>query len=735
MPRLTVSIALALAATWLSPNPMYAGQEAGPPVDQAQRAQLATCREGLTDPAARPDDRRRWAELLMSYRTPEATALVVELLGQDDLRDMQRSLCTAIADRTAATTDRLDPTFIEPLLRLLGADSEDLRTLTAQALAYFPGSDVPTRLGALASDNDAPLIKRLAAIDALAPNSHRRAVVEQLIGLLDAGVPDITNRVVTVLTPLTPQSYGDDANRWRAWWRAKSRLTEEAWLAEQFGIYRERLRSVSSDYQQFRVAAGQHQAALTSRIQSFQRELFRQSGEQRDGKLIEWLQDPLPEVKLTALAIIRSRMADEGKRPEGPLLATLLQLLKQGKPDVRVAVLEIVQNLNDPSVVEAILARLERETDLAPRQAIFRALGQLKSPAAMPAILREIGDATSATECVREAAIAIAGTPTQGAPEEQTRLAIEALNTRYSLLGENDTPLRAALLNAMAGVADKSFAGAFLGAVESDEAAVLRWAVRGLRAIGDVSKLRRLRTLTGHTDALVRIEAIEAVGELGHEEADLEPLLTRLNPAIESNSNARDAAWNGFRRFWNDRSIADRIRAAERLRDVPEREASWLQELANDLASSGGNASDLTAVLDRQATVLVALDRHAEAITTLKTLCGMASGDVAAQFDRRLRLLAATLRAGAMTDAVTLVVQMATVDNRQTAAVISTVADFLDSPTLAADAERARSVLSELRKAQADGLGDDWVQLLDRAERSLAPGAESPAPPVTTPGL
>ena len=642
MPRLAVSITLALMAVSASPDPTDAGQEAGPSIDQAHRDQLQTCREGVTDPAARPEDRRRWAELLLSYSTPDANALVVELLGHEDQPDVQRALCTAIGDRSRPTTDRLNPVFIDPLVRLLGARTEDLRILAAQALADFPGSDVPTRLGALASDQSAALLERLAAIDALAPNSHRRAVVEQLIGLLDADVPEITDRLVVVLSPMAPESYGADANRWRAWWRAKSRLTEEAWLAEQFGIYRERLRTVSGDYQQFRETSSQREAALTTRMRSFQRELFRQSGEQRDAKLVEWLQDPLPEVKLTALAIIRASMADEGKRPEGTLLTTLLQLLKQGMPDVRVTVLEIVQNLSDPSVVDAILARLERETDLTCRQAILRALGQLRSPDAMPAILREIGAPDSAPECVREAAIALAGTPTESASEEQLRLAVEALNARYELLADDDATLRAALLNAMAGVADASFAGAFLSAVESDEAATLQWAIRGLRALEDGSKLRRLRTLTGHADALVRLEAIEAVGELSREEADLEPLLTRLNPTIESNTNARDAAWHGFRKFWSGRSIADRIKAAERLRDVPEREVAWMEELAGGLSSSNGHDSDLVMILDRLATVLVEMDRHTEAITPLRTLYDMASSEVAAGvLNRGPRLLEA----------------------------------------------------------------------------------------------
>ena len=95
---------------------------------------------------------------------------------------------------------------------------------------------------------------------------------------------------------------------------------------------------------------------------------------------------------------------------------------------------------------------------------------------------------------------------------------------------------------------------------------------RALVDIGEGSKLPRLRTLMGHADPLVRLAATEAVGRLGQEDADLESLLNRLNPSIEDNELAREAAWRGFCRYLSTRSVPDRIRASERLRELPELE-------------------------------------------------------------------------------------------------------------------------------------------------------------------
>ena len=112
----------------------------------------------------------------------------------------------------------------------------------------------------------------------------------------------------------------------------------------------------------------------------------------------------------------------------------------------------------------------------------------------------------------------------------------------------------------------------------------LTWFV-ALKKGGMESKLARLRTLMNHADSLVRLAAIEAVAHLGREEADLERLLTRLNPTIETNEPARHAAWRGFREFLSHRSVKDRLEAAKRLRDVPALEIEYLEELAGALAS------------------------------------------------------------------------------------------------------------------------------------------------------
>ncbi len=705
--------------------PTTGGQETTPPRSDPTSEhveELQRCREGIVDPEARPRSRRRWAAQLVSYNSPEARALTLELLKLGDRPEVQRALTAEIADRARQAPEKLDSAFVDPLLDLLGAENADLRSLAAQALTRFPGTDVVDKLGQVASRNDAPLARRLAAIDALAPSTHRREVVAQLIALLGTEVPEITERVIAALDTATHEGFGDDLEGWRTWWRRKSKLTEEAWLAERAGVDRERLRQVTSEYEQHQESARREQEAATNRIRSLQRELFRVlTPEQKEAKLVTWLNDPMVVVQSTALTLIRARMADEGKRPEGAVLEALLAKLAESPRSLRPEVLEIIQNLDEPRVVVAVLAQLEGEADPAIRSLIFRALGKLNDPDAIPAFISEIASPQSSPDCVREAAAALGRVASQSGVAEHTDAAVHALKTRYQAVSPEENTLRAALLAAMAGVGDRAFTAEFLAAVETDEPAILRPAIRGIQAVGDRSRLPRLRTLTAHADLLVRLAAIEAVGSLGYEDADLESLLTRLNPTIEMDVLATDAAWRGFLAILSNRSLDQRIEAADRLRDLPQFEAQYLEALAKSVAASNGDVDQLTVVYDRLATIRLAQNRPDEAVEPLRRLYQVQSrnSDPNAT-DSGLRLLQASLRSTTETGAADLIRQLApTTDEPQKARLISIVAEYFASSEARAHIERSRGLLTELESVPPDVVGTAWADMLSKAAAQL----------------
>ncbi len=695
--------------------------------------QIATCRAGLLDPQARPEERRRLAELLLSFNTPQSHDLMVELLGMSARVDVQRAVCGVLADRGRLTPKQLDTAMSEPLLKLLGANDEALRESSARALADFSGAEVVERLGDIAAKSNNPSIMRLAAIDALAPNTHRRDVVAQLIALLEVEDADIARRAVDVLEPLTDPSFGSDTDHWKSWWQEQMRLGDEAWLAQRLRISRDRFRKVSEDFDRFRDRSQNEYSAVATKSQGFQRELFRMlSAEQRDARLALWLNDPMAIVRRTALSIIKAEMADEGKRPEGAVLTALLNLIANDNAEITRAALEIVQNVRQPEVVAAVLLRLQQERDPATRHAVLKALGEFESAEAIPALIAEIASSSASPACVREAASALGRVASEVDSADHVDAAVEALRKSFGAAAPEDVELRAALLSAMAGVAPQSFSMELLSAVESENATIVRAAIRGLRASGEASKLPRLRTLTAHADPRVRLEAIEAVGAMGSEEADLERLLARLDPLVENTEFVRDAAWRGFRSHLSRRPLVDRIQAVDRLRDRPELEIRYLEELVDSLPASNGKTAEREGVLDRLGAVLAEQGRHAEAVVHLQALfAALSARSASSTISCGGRVLASMLRSGPHPQLAKFVVTLAaeSPSDIAQATVVNTVRDYLDAIDAGAMDDRTESVLRALQAIPPATLGPAWIQLLERfAKSSTDVGASSNTP-------
>jgi len=681
-------------------------------------------RRNILDPQARLEERRNWAEALLAEwfqtPTPQAKMTMAELLGRDP--ETQRAICEAIGTGTGFRGDQLDGDLVGPLIDLLSSENADLRASAARALAEFPRDDVAEKLGAIAR-GDGPLPLRLSAIDALAPSTYRRKVVKELIGLLNSTTPEVVQRAATSLETASRENIGTDISVWETWWEEKKRLSEEEWVTDRLRMFRDRDRQMKTSLRALQEEGKRQQESLGNRLRDFQRDLFRTlPADQREAKLIEWLNDPLDDVKLTPLSIIKSRIADEGKRPEGELLATLLRLVRQGSSLIRREVLAIVQNLSDPAVREVLLSQLDTERDPTTRAAIFKSLGRMESAESIPVLLREISSSDSPVVCVREAALALGLIAEKKNAAARSTNAVDALQSRFFLAPAEDANLRAALLTAMAGIGDAQFAPQFLKAVESSDPAILRPALRGLQAVGDYSTPVLMRRHTRHQDPLVRLAAIDAVSELGREESDLECLLARLNPGLESNDSVREAAWRGFQRLLAGRPIAERIRAAAMLRDVPEREIAYLEELAAALSSTGDEGSERELILERLGLLLAASGKHQAAIPYLRELyLTRQDRSDASALDWGLQLIDTLLAARSYSEVSTTMHQVAAAaDEEGRQRVVQTVAQHVDSPELVADPERTRQLLNELRDLSDDLLGPSWPRLMQRiSERSV----------------
>jgi len=721
---------LMLAVTW-------GGHQQEPPTtkDVAESPNLSLFEDGLLDPESREVDRRRWAKVLLGYDSDAARAAVVRLLGLSDRPEVQLALAKEVADRARKHPEQFHLALVDPLVTLLGSEHPDLRTAAAQALAVSDTESVTKRLGTLAQNADAPLVQRLAAIDALAPNIHRRIVLVELIAAIDDPSAQIRDRVAAALAPAARDDLGDDPRAWHDWWSHQNGLSDEKRLAEQFRINRMRLEDLRSEFEAYRKRVKQRQEATAQRMREFQREIARSldAGHLKEA-LVRWLGDPVPQVALTALSIIKAQMADEGVRPEGDVLSALLQLLHQGSPGARREVLLIVQNVSEAKVVDEVLKQLEVEQDVETRLAILKAIGALNRVEAIEELVAEIQSAQAPVVCVREAALALGHLAAQIDPPLSDSVAVVALKSRYAATPVDDVPLRAALLTAMAGVGDAKCAPEFLDAVEFDEPSIVKPAIYGLQRIGYVTKLARLRDLTAHPDPLVRLSAIEAVSRLGHETADLECLLARLNPVNEENELARDAAWRAVLDLVKDKSHADQLALADRLREIPGREVAYLERLASSIDPEASQGQPLQTVLTRLSDLLMAGNDYVQAADHLRQLYQLRSASGADDLmDSGVTWLDASLRGYPRTDPTAALSTMLNADPGAAAVerIIAIVRSYLASKPVRKDLDRLVPLVEAIRSVKIEAPPQLWLAFvkeldeLAQLRHEPPPGAEA----------
>ncbi len=716
----------------LEPTPSADGDHAQ--TSNPHLIQLRNCKAGITDAHGRQTDRQRWVETLFAFDTPEADTLIVELLGPNVLDDARQSVCDSIATLARSNPTRLRPAFVDPLVELLGADTDALRSASAKALADFPGVDVPKKLGALASNPEVPLIKRLAAVDVLALRVDQKEVIEQLIRLLETDEPALAKHVANALAPASRKPLGDNVSSWHQWWNEKSRLGHNGWLTDRLAMYRERLRAIQQDDLAIHQQLSQRLSAVSNQLTEFQRQVFLTlPADQKDPQLATWLGSELPEVQLAAAALIKARIADEGIRPTGNLLAALLKLLDDDSPRIRREILLIVQTMPDETVIRKVLSRLELEQDIPTRYATLKAIGRLDSPQAAPVLIQEIANIHSAPICVKEAATALGRIGPKIIDAKLRTQATEALKTRYAPLSNhtNQTPpphtdLRAALLAAMAGLGDKAFGPEFVEAVESDDPNVLRAAIRGLQTVGDRSKLPRLRTLAAAPNPLVRLASVTALGILGSEDADIERLLTQLTPANENDQLVREASWRAFQAILQAKTIEQRFALSARLRDLPEREAMYLQSLSEEIATSG-NHEAIDQINDRLGILLVSLGRYDDASAILKRLYEWrATINSEEGFAVGLQWLDATLHASASVDLAIVVNALATTasSENQKQQVSQAIEKWFESQDALDNPDRARAKLESLATISDMAMGKTWQPLLTRLRLATASPTE-----------
>lgn len=707
----------------------------GIPSDSNLAVQLESCRAGLSDAQGRPEDRKRWAQLLFTLEAPQAEELVRFFLKSGP-PGAQLALCETITERGRVDASVLRSEWEDLLLDLFRSPEAGLRAAAGAALSIRNSDDLAVKLGNLAASDAESAATRLAAVAALTLHVDRRSHVRELIRLVDVSDAEVRGRVFAALEPTSRQFLGPDAASWKEWWQRKERLSSEEWLVDRIALYGDRLTAVQQELSLAREEYKRQAEALRTVAVDFQKEIHRLTApEERNARLVQWLAHPLGDVRLTALSIIQTRMADDGRPPDGPLRDAILPLLKDPVMTVRRQAVLIVQNLSDPRVAEVLLERLPQESDVATRATMLKALGRVAGAEAVPALIRELEDRGADPACVREAAMALGDIAVRVEDAAvRDRMAVAMLACYRGLAGDA-LSLRAALLGAMAGVGHASFRGDVEEALNSTQPELLRSAIRGARALRLSGSMPRLRALTLDPDPMVRSASLDALGLLGGEDADLESILARLNPATEAHEEVREAAWRAFRELTKRRPAPVQFQVVQRLPDATDLPLRYLEQLIDDLEKQEEHESVLDAAYERLTALLSARARYVEAAVYGKKLYDLrmkrANGGAA---DAGLLWLAALLRGEREADAAAAIGHLALAgeDRVPSERILETVRQCLESPPLANDASAARQLHEALSENTPERPPTFWAELVQYLE-NRGRGGDARGPESRTP--
>lgn len=495
------------------------------------------------------------AQRLIEIGTPQTETIILHALGGTDER-AQNACARAIAHGRV-----LDPRWLEPLTRLLAND----RTvdLAAHALVRY--------------DNDPhayePLVRlarsrqqtaRTGIIDALG-QVVQKSVAEALVGLVGDPTEDASVRSASAesLQSLSGQtSFGSDAQKWQAWWNARTGANPVDWRTQVMAEQHPSLQRIeSSDQDRLRQLKASIDGILT-------RQLDRLPPVEKPKMLISLLNDPNPDVRKAGVDLVSTAVGTGQPIPD-EIHTRLIHLVGDAAPDVRDQAVRVLRSLGESNALDAILVQLQVEPATQVKLDLLQALAQIDSGRSIPVVEQELSDpspqvAAEAARTLQSLAKSIHGK----AEAKQIFEGLEKLmQDRTGPPGmPNNAPgsneLRAALASAMAQLssdaADEAF-DLFRRLLDPNEPPGVRQAaVRGLPAAGERAGdyIKAELNPANEPDASVRQEAAVSLGKLGSF-TYAQALDDATRQQSEPDQNVSDAAWRAFQSLLPFGSIQD----------------------------------------------------------------------------------------------------------------------------------------------------------------------------------
>jgi HEAT repeat protein len=204
-----------------------------------------------------PRGQSQAALLLVQSKDPAAEKIVRQGLRTPENEEAFQALATAVRLKQ-------DARFIGELLAALVANRPRIRQVVAETLAALASSEVVKRLAKVANDPKADVRVRQTALWTLGRTGRQQAAAV-LVGQLDA--PEELRRVaMAALADLTGQTYGNDAERWKAWWEKNKGMSHEQWLEMRLAFQTTRTLRLEGDLLRYRSQVNRLHQLLYQRL-------------------------------------------------------------------------------------------------------------------------------------------------------------------------------------------------------------------------------------------------------------------------------------------------------------------------------------------------------------------------------------------------------------------------------------------------------------------------------------
>lgn len=609
-----VWIALCACVGAASPCWTSAGQDSRPTTSRPQVS------PAVTQPAADPQRMSELLELIQGQNvltvrrtgarellrhgwaeTPERLTAV--LSGSDAAARI------AVAGALADLPRHFEHIYIKPLVELLGDGDASARSAAGQALAAGRNAEVVGALRAVVHDAKGSLTQRIAAIDALGLMTDRNAI-GCLRDTLDDSSAEIRRRGLTAFENALGASFQGDTALAIQWWDEHRNMPLPQWQQSRIEGLAVRMRSL-------RQKLGQ----TTGRLVKAYRDAYLRASEAERGKLLlVYLGDLERDVRLLALELATTRMADRKPLAEGVDDGVRALLRDKSSPRVRAEAVKIVAGFRNADDARTFLQLLDSERDPAVRVALLSGLGYIGDASVLTPLLEALK--TEAESAAVSAASSIGRLAERGIIDEVRRAAVaDHLLERYQAAATptGSAALRERILWAMSRVGDKRFGAVFADALGTEEPpAVRRAAATGIEVLGDATLAGALLAASADPDVGLRRAAVAGLAKLGSTELHLDALWARLGESQEPNGQVRDVAWRGVVRILSARPPSEAEARASRLVEGVadgERKAIELLQLAEKAFSGNPEArGDLGRVRGRIASHLAAAGRTSEGV-------------------------------------------------------------------------------------------------------------------------